>query len=438
MKKLLASAFIFCLSLHSIVLPVFAETSPETLICGITEIEKYGNLVLDLTEDDLTDAGFNYGDLLTVAIENVEYQMPLCSNYSDVEVGEPILRSTPDKVSLALNMGNLAQASGLADQIAAQALQLEQAEVHITLLEKEGYLAQYLLHQLKRTNERADYASDQIFANFRNISMGDLGKNALFRSSSPINNELGRASYADSFMEEYEIKTVVNLADNHELIAGYIAKDDFNSHYYLSLYDAKRVMPLNLGIDFKEESFRTGLAKGLRFMSQKEGPYLVHCTEGKDRAGFTSALLSAFMGASYEEIAADYMQTYINYYHVEKDSEQYAAIQKSNIDVILKTITGAETVAELTTETLTAGAEAYLSSIGLTEEEQAALRKNLSKHYVAADLYSVQPGDSLWKIAKVYYGDGRLWGRIYEANRNLITLPHLIFQNQRLMLPAED
>jgi len=43
-------------------------------------------------------------------------------------------------------------------------------KVIFSMLEKEGYLSEYLLHQLKRTNERNDYASDSIFANFRSIA----------------------------------------------------------------------------------------------------------------------------------------------------------------------------------------------------------------------------------------------------------------------------
>jgi len=51
-----------------------------------------------------------------------------------------------------------------------------------------------------------------------------------------------------------------------------------------------------------------------RFIIANDGPYLIHCTEGKDRAGFVSAVLEALMGADLQEIVADYMKSYENYY----------------------------------------------------------------------------------------------------------------------------
>lgn len=54
----------------------------------------------------------------------------------------------------------------------------------------------------------------------------------------------------------------------------------------------------------------------------------------------------------------------------------------------------------------------------------------------AAEEYIVQPGDSLWKIAKTHYGNGRYWETLYEANADHIADPDLIFVGQILFLPA--
>jgi len=50
--------------------------------------------------------------------------------------------------------------------------------------------------------------------------------------------------------------------------------------------------------------------------------------------------------------------------------------------------------------------------------------------------YTVQPGDTLWGIAAVHYGDGVQWQRIYEANRGIVSDPALILVGQQLTLPA--
>lgn len=50
--------------------------------------------------------------------------------------------------------------------------------------------------------------------------------------------------------------------------------------------------------------------------------------------------------------------------------------------------------------------------------------------------YVVMPGDSLWRIARSYYGSGAKWNMIYEANRNTVREPDLIYAGQVLEIPA--
>lgn len=49
--------------------------------------------------------------------------------------------------------------------------------------------------------------------------------------------------------------------------------------------------------------------------------------------------------------------------------------------------------------------------------------------------YEVVKGDSLSAIAKREYGDMKEWPRIYEANRDIIKDPDLIYPGQMLRLP---
>ena len=51
------------------------------------------------------------------------------------------------------------------------------------------------------------------------------------------------------------------------------------------------------------------------------------------------------------------------------------------------------------------------------------------------DTYVVVSGDSLSKIAKRQYGDMNQWRRIYDANRDQIKDPDLIYPGQKLKLP---
>ncbi len=53
-----------------------------------------------------------------------------------------------------------------------------------------------------------------------------------------------------------------------------------------------------------------------------------------------------------------------------------------------------------------------------------------------AQTYTVKKGDCLWVIAKKYYGDGKLYPKIFNANRNKIKNPNLIYPGQVLTIPV--
>ena len=49
--------------------------------------------------------------------------------------------------------------------------------------------------------------------------------------------------------------------------------------------------------------------------------------------------------------------------------------------------------------------------------------------------HEVKKGDTLWKIAETYYGDGSLYTKIFEANRDVLSDPNLIKVGQKLRIP---
>ena len=50
--------------------------------------------------------------------------------------------------------------------------------------------------------------------------------------------------------------------------------------------------------------------------------------------------------------------------------------------------------------------------------------------------YTVVRGDCLWNIAKKFYGNGSQYTKIYNANRDKIKNPNLIYPGQVLTIPV--
>ena len=51
---------------------------------------------------------------------------------------------------------------------------------------------------------------------------------------------------------------------------------------------------------------------------------------------------------------------------------------------------------------------------------------------------TVQKGDTLWAISRESYGEGVLYVRVFEANRDRIRNPDLIYPGQVFEVPALD
>jgi len=57
---------------------------------------------------------------------------------------------------------------------------------------------------------------------------------------------------------------------------------------------------------------------------------------------------------------------------------------------------------------------------------------------VEVNYYEVVKGDSLWKIAEKFYGNGSKYTGIFEENREVIKDPDLIFPGQKIRVPMDQ
>ena len=360
MKKSIPLFLVLLLTL-SVVLAMVEGPAIDARVVGINE---YGHATLDITEADFSRAGFDLGDIVTVTCGSYSGDMPVFNGYY-VDRGGCMIRIDPHKgdISLCINYGNFSEAAGVGAGDA----------VTIAMKEKGGALATQEVNDLVYSDDRADFASDVVFANFRPVVEGKL-----YRSASPIDNKANRAHYADDLIQEAGVQTVMNMADTPENIAAFIAAEDHDSPYYRDLFENGRVFALQMAIDFTSATFAEGIVKGFSFLAEGDTPYLVHCLEGKDRTGFAIMVLEALMGWNEAQIVADYMQTYTNYYGIEPGTEKFDLILEKNIREMLCIMADLEPGTSLAEIDLKAAAETYLLNNGMDEKILKQLEAKLS------------------------------------------------------------
>lgn len=355
--------------------PGVKEEEPAVYTVAIREISKRGNVMLDTSFEEMKAHDMEVGDIITVFIGDESYDLPVGNAYTDVDTGNMLCRFDleDNEVALAVNMGAFAVDAGVGEKQTIEEdpgyrWDLKVGEVGLALKEKKGYLDEYNARNLTRSNEREDYPAltDEEFANFREVAVSGVTEGRLYRSSTPIEPALGRNEYAMAAMEAAGIRSVINLDDSAQEMRDY-------ETYPGSYYSRCAVINPEMSYDFSSAEFAEKVRDSVLFITENEGPYLVHCKEGKDRTGILCAILECCAGASAEEVERDYMLTYRNFYGVEPGDPSYDILLKN----LIRTLDGLFGTDGLEAADLKAEAADYLLSIGLTQEQLDTLKTKL-------------------------------------------------------------
>lgn len=341
------------------------DVSDKAVITAVIhKDEKFDCADLDLDADDFAKAGFAFGDSVDIAFSNGETMtdIPYFNGYY-VKTGEPVMVAYHghDYVVIAHNNADLWTPFKLEEGMT----------VTVTLNTSGKYLATQEAVGQNYSMERADFASDEIFANFRALKGGRLKADYLYRGTSPVDNSRKRAAYADKLIEEHNIACIIDLADSDEEMHKYFSKDSFTSDYAKKLYEEGRTVTLNMNSSYSKDKYKQSVVKGLRKLIEVGGPAYIHCLEGKDRTGFVCMLIEALAGASYDEMRDDYMITYANYYNITADGtpDRYEAVVDLYFDTFMEYLSGESDDNKLHELSYVDSAKQYLIDGGMTEAE---------------------------------------------------------------------
>jgi protein-tyrosine phosphatase len=207
--------------------------------------------------------------------------------------------------------------------------------------------------------------------NFREIIMGNIKPNTLYRSSHPIkDNE--QENKISLLATQASIAAVLNLCDTNSEIA----RNAIFVPWYNKLYKNGQVIALGIDYNISSDSFNKKLRKGMQFIINTEGPWLIHCIAGIDRTGFVSVVLEAFMGSTLDEIINDYLQSFNSIY----DSSIYREINKEDSCVVMQFLSNMSNDIPVNDHNLQIIAENYLmNSIKLSVDEIELLKNKLAK-----------------------------------------------------------
>ena len=325
---------------------------------------KFDSANLNVGAEDFEAAGIAMGDSVDVAFSNGETltDVPYFNGYY-VKTGKPVVVAYHgfDYIQIACSNSDFWTPCKLEDGMT----------VTITLNTAAKYLATQEALGQQYSMERTDYASDEIFANFRALKGGKLKADFLYRGASPVDNSRGRAAYVNEFLEKHNIVCVIDLADSDKDMLKYFEKDDFSSDYARKLYEEGRTITLSMNASYSKDKYKQSVVEGLLKLTELGGPAYIHCLEGKDRTGFVCMLIEALAGASYEEMRDDYMLTYANYYNITADGtpDRYKAVVELYFDAFMEYLSGETDAAKLKELSYIDYAKQYLIDGGMTEAQ---------------------------------------------------------------------
>ena len=372
-RSLFSKSFIILLN-FSFLFSCNKVSSIEVENVLVEEDSKFHSANLKLSIDDFNSKGFKLGDSCNVKFSN-GYELedvPYFNGYY-VKNEKPVIVAYPSSDFVVVTLNNY----GIWDEAKLK----EGDTVSIYLNESQKYISIQEALSQSYSLDRSSYDSDDEFSNFRELSFVNIRNNLIYRGASPLDNSRNRAKITDDLLKKNNIKSVIDLADSQEDVEKYLSEDNFESYYTKSLYLEGNVELLSMSSSYNSIEYKKSVVKGFKHILNTEGPYYIHCMEGKDRTGFVSMLLEALLDSSYEDMCNDYMLTYKNYFKITKENDlnKYNAIKELYFDSFMESLYGSDELNVLINASYQKSAINYLLEGGMSEQEIENLINKIGK-----------------------------------------------------------
>lgn len=333
-----------------------SEDGFEPKTVTVKSVDQFGDVLIDLQEIDL-----EYGDSIDLSFSG-GYSIESIPYYPEFygKKGTTILTDYYNDLAVA----------GIGCSFNETAKIQEGEKLTITLDERGKYQKEFEAYHVDPNLVQREGQSDDAFRNAREITAGNIAKGVLYRGSSPFDDEFKRIELMDSFLREHDIQCILDLSDSEEKLT---QPEDLPEHTAEMLASGK-VIFCPLGIVYSDPESMKTIAVGLTEMTEREGPYLLQCSLGRDRTGVISALLEALCGAGYDEIVADYMESYRNLHDIDMDpsSLQYKLFKQRLEEKLEETLLISRD--KLPESDLQSAAEDYFIRCGMTAARIEKLR----------------------------------------------------------------
>ncbi len=179
-------------------------------------------------------------------------------------------------------------------------------------LKKYGYSGNY-----------SDYDDPETFANFRPFKCNGCKEGLIYFGASPYQKENGRASCVSAIAQSRNIGFEINLESDDKGNTPFDYTVIFNNSDYFSKFhnnNGNYSMNISMRGISKPKKCGGSIVAGLKGILNywrthgTDKPVYIHCTEGRTRTGYFSAILGLLMGKEIEELKRDFVSSYNNYY----------------------------------------------------------------------------------------------------------------------------